>query len=1561
MNPFESHLRNTKNSLFGLIASRFLYIDHPHHTPHDAVSGQEAEVAERTKELQKKFLKGVAAYNHQWGEKVKSDKRQEIRYHYETIGVDLDDLDATRDQLKRVIEALERKYGDQFKHELRNNHQHLAVWKLIRALEKLKSLPQKGQEAVREAHRGRLYDRHERMTKSAEQREAWKKKPAYQEVVSVFDDVADDKEFVGLFQGQDGMVSQNQREARELFLALMAEKTRNFSDTFPLGDNFSNDPDENIRNYPFLYNEFLKHEGDKIAGDAVSEEAIIEAEANTREAHRKLKGIDSASDIFAGANISSNPLAPLPSVPATDDWRNRVNVLEGMVHRLRDKAGNAKDTLKEPQAGAWQRAADDLELHVAYAKAFLALSQLRDREDKVRLKFTRAELSRPERRKTVITLAMRKFMKSQEMVDYPKGTADWKYTLHPTVRRMLIASTYESGVARYEKKADGRVVYNDKNEGQHAWMLSTLVLSDYFNFKERGAEMDDDHAAVLKAVYLGGHVATLLEQTKEVYDPDPGVDGLLEAWIGVLKDHQNGNVPTDPAQRKAYFVETMGYWPPQYVEKYAKYTLADAEAALTQAKNDRENLQNFLEEAQKTVRDPYSAKSQQFIAAMRRGDYMGQLEPSVDRLGKIGIIDGASLTRYETQMKNLQLNFKISELEEKNMLQFFEGLGMNIEGMYPAYLTMLKEHPNWRTEYWDDMLLGSDEQFKELIQMFTIIIPKSQNGGKEDFIQGLQSIRAKYKGEKSILKLQASLQEGSEDFVVFDTFLLLREHLSERSEKAGMSDRAAKAMDQTLRGVHFADKASQYASEIFNMAIGPGQSPVNRAAGLVLMYLGYKSVRSAMKGDSRYGKAMRALFVAGALEVAVKELTGRGILDRAGLDGVASVMGGSRYEAVLMADAKENNDLKEISPEAHATALNELNAVPFNQVMEWYEHSDENGMPTEKGGKDYFPSQISINRIAPRITWDATDKKIEARRVVRETVKHFFRYVGDKQNKRGMEYGKEALKERWVRMIPGNKAYDPKYTPVFSEFDHSEWVQAGNVTSKMITWNMVMQAEIAPSKVDLTKTESMTGQLEATAQEWYEKMSVWTREHVLNPGSRYSEEFFKSMGEGAQQAKSLVNEYYEKTGDAVYFGKENLILWYNEHQYEIKRVAKDHYQLLVTGLKIPFKIVYAVDSTAIPWTLSKLEQIEKSLQNNKTAHISRELKAEDIVAEKEYMGSSNLELNPQFSYYGMYQEPFLRAFAAGSASNDMYYLDQGTNVGYYISEMTPKEADINPDDPIFSGSPSNEHHQVMTASREAAARFFYGKDVDKKLVEKYMYSIHTVVSTDPKKVYVFWRMPMENSPELRMQEDGQFADYRDPNKRKDRKYFEVNPSQTSWENIKRAFALDTDGVRKVLTRTGGYAAQVPRVVFAHWEVAGSVVGKIGKAFGGGQEFQDAVEAATKTSEGTRIFIDEAFTSGKSQHMALSEFYKDPVNAKLYAFSLAYAHEKGARLHTGLLEGRESAGGEAYTGSPYLIGELDFADMQKFYNDHIRPRRADRDIEEALEEKLGEEEEPPARP
>jgi len=1550
-----SNQSDKKFGLFGLLANRLLYeIESGHQTPDDAVSGAERQGQETIEKFNKALKDTIEQYNKRYG----NDAPAIPNAFHEDIKINLADLPAMKKQVEALIQSLIRQKGDTWRATLPSDAQHQMLHDINSSIVLIQSLPQRGKESVEGAHRGRLAQRHELMTQAGEKRELWEKKPAYKELSSVFDSLASTPAFRDVWQSNDGLATQKQREAKQLFLAILAEQTNGFEETFVLGEAFKNDPDENIRNFPFLYNEFLKIEGANVK-DAVSPDKIAAAESAEKSARENLKGIDPVKDIVernSDAGILKTELGEQPNIPDTNGWTTRKAVLVSMSMRLKQKA---KDVPDSPSKPGWEAAAKNLDVYVAHAEACLKLSRLQDRETLVKAKFTRVELST--RRRMVMELAMRQFGKSMEMVDKgPFNNSDWQRALHPTVRRMVIASIYENGPGAYKTDDNGKVIYEENTNPENIWMMAALSQSNYFNFQEVGENMDADHEAVLKAAFVGSRIAVLLESAKPT-------EGILDAWIAV-RTRMGDKEPTSNEDKK-FVADQMARFPKELRDRFQKYTLDELQQTRNEVAKNRKDLEEFLKETKAAIKEPYSEQSKAFIKKMRDGVYSKQLPQPIEYLGKIGGIESASLDGYLRSMFNLQINFKTAELQDKNMLMFFEGLGMNIEGMYPKYLDAVKKDPKVKAEYWDQLLLGSDDEFKKLITLFKTVIPDSIAGGKDDFIVGLESLRKKYKGKKTLTQAQSELQEGSEDAVVLNVFRMLKVHLTGRAETFAASDRQRKDIEARMNGMHIGDRITPVVAGVWNMLTGPGQSSANRAAGLVLMYGFYKSARMAMKGDGKYGKAMRALFVAGAIEIAAKEITGRGVLDRAGLDSIAGAMEGT-HEAVLLQDAEKRMKDKDITTEAHAAALMELNKAPFDQVMAWYESSDPNGMPRAKGGKDLFPRGINLNKIGPKVTWDVKDKKLEARRVVWETVRHFFGYVGDKDNHKDDVHGKEALKERWVTMVN-----DPNYKPKYSTYDHREWLKSGGVKKSDITWQMVMSAEIDPRQVDLTHGRTPLGQLETAAREAYTDLSEWTRQYVANPGAGVVEGFMEQMGEKAQDAQAFFADVAKATERKVYFTKEKVVFWYKEHEYEIRRVAENHWQLLVTGLKLPFQVVGAVDNWAIPWTLAHLQRIEESLSVNKQRTLDKDLTVFDIASDETQVGNSNVELNKGFSYLGVYQEPFLSAMApkvldgndnpiikANGAperrmrQGERFYEDQGSHVGYYISEMTPQAAGVNLNSPTYQGHPDMVRSVMAQASRKKAEQQFKNHGMSDAEVKKYMYDIHTAMkTTDPQKMYVFWRMPLKESAELHLMESGRWADFMDPNKRKDREAFTVDPSQTSWENLQRGLLLDTGPTRVIISKAGGYAAQVPRFMFWNISVAGGIVKTIGGLFlrrkpAEKKAFEEAVKAVAERPEAQKQLIDELFSSAESQHQALSKFYQDPINSRLYKFSLNFAQKRQKPLYLGILQGRKD-----YEGTMYLENNdpaTTYTAMRKYYAEEWMPthgKKPDPEIEKALTE------------
>lgn len=1561
MKLIPSNQGNRNSNFFGLLASRFLFQGpkrNPHETPHDEVTGTLQENVDTYAEAVERLRKQVEGYNTQYGDTVE-DKDKVEGVHYQTLTFDPNKLADIRQQIE-IIKAIKEREAAQWTTDKQFNY----LADMLEYIKVVQSFPEECRESIESAHRSRLQRRHEFLTQAQERKDLWgKNQKTYEELSDSFDNLASTPAFKDVWQTPEGFSSEKQREAKQLFLAIMAEKTDGFKNTFVLGDDFGNDPEANIQNFPYIYNEFLKIEGAAIVGDNVSPEKILGAQTEVENARRNIlsKGIGTPEDIIArnpDASITPADLAPEPAMPDSEGWQARVSSLDTIARKYDQKADSQPDL---PQKTPWIEAAKAMRMHLRYAQASLDLSTYKTSENKVKSKFTFNELNSPTRRLMVMDLAMKQFVKALQMVDKgPFGNSDWSQNLHPTVRRMLIASIYDHGVAAYETDERGNVTYKENTNNENVWMMGTLFQSDYFNFKEFGDKMDDDHNTLLQAVFLGSKLTVMLKK----FEP---TEKFLAAWIKVREEEA---AIADPRKRQQFLEEQLKDFPPEMIAQFSpeKFDLPTLKLKQTELQENRAKLEEFLKKTRAAMKVLYTKEkpddseelkkqrleTKQFIEEMRAGVYAGELPQTVRHLGQIAMIDAESMDDYAASMNNLQINFKTIELQEKNSLMFFEGMGMHIEGIEPKYLEAIQKDPSVKTENWTSLLLGDDAEFEKLIALFQFIIPNDTAGGKGDFIVSLRSLHKKYRANE-VTELPSGLegQTGSEDSAILNVLSMLKIHLTGRAETAAQSDLKQKEVEARLKGLHIGDKITPYVKGVWDMLTGPGQSVANRAAGLVLMYGFYKSARLAMKGEGKVGKALRATFVALAIEIATKKITGRGILDRLGLDAISGAMEGT-YESVLLQDGRtrmEKIDGMPIPEEEHAAALMQLNNVPFDQIMTWYENSDVNGNIAKPGAKDYFPSQIKLNMIVKGGSWNPEDRKLRSRRVVKETVKHFFAYVGFKDNNRDNVHGERVLKERWITMVD-NKDYKPKY----SNYDHREWLQNGGVKKSDITWQMVMRAEIDPREVDLSKGKTIMAKIETQAKEWGAEFSEFVHNYVANPGKGEAEHFLGKMGNEAEKAKEFFADVYKATNNYVYFTKEKAIFWYKEHQYEIKRTLDNHWQLFVTGVKLPFKVIYALDEFLVPWTLAKIDQIEESLDPNKEDPIDHDLVQTDIVEAGAIPNVPNTTTNRHFARYGMYQENFLNAFNASANPKEKYFEDPEDNVAYYITEVTAAEAGAKSTD-----GPEIVKSKMVTASdKKVHTKFMNKSGWPKAEVEKYTYPIHSLSKTsDPKKMYRFYRMPLPTSAEYHLKSSDHWADYNDPNKYKDRKAFRVDPTQSSLENLRRGLLLDMDPVRGVLNSAAGVASQVPRIIFWNLEMGGNVAKSIGHLFYGAgdtaqkQALDDAINSLSVRPQSQRQYIDELCTSAEKPSRALSEYYKNPENSKLYDFSLQYARSASRNfpLFLGIMKDRPG-----YEGTRYLELKVPnkteaqiYADMRLFYEREWKRKPGDEFILTAVNE------------
>lgn len=1583
---------NGNRALFGLLAKNLAYkLGNAGMEAHRMAGAEDldrSDSAEKAKENQREAKRQLRDMLKDFNEAAESLSLSKLNNGLGTpeelkdeIQAQMDKLGPTKAELANAISAATgipaAGLDSTLKSDKDTEQKRTLLQNLIDRIDELATLDPKAIESQLE-NRGatKLSGRHERFINAKERQEGWEKKAAYKTLKDTFELASSQDRFKDMWEAAEGFSGQKQRESQDLFFAMMAERTNGFENAFVLGNDFGNNPEENILNYPFIFNEYLKHRGAGVVlGEHVSLEAIANAKSDVDIAAEAINGKTSLNGVIAdletiieqnsSAGISVEELRAIPSNPRDEEWKQRAEVINRFIHILNDKADSNPDLL---QSDGWVNAAEKLAKYQVHAEAEYMFHRLNARKESIESTFTRAELQKPANQRLLMELAMTKFMKAMEIVDRPMGTANWQRNLHPRVRQMLIASVYDTGVATYEKDRFGKTVYNESLGQDHSWMLTTLSLSPYFNNQEKGKSMDRDHTDVLKAAFLGGKINQLLKDIS-VYRE------ALEAWREIKQADPN-------ADKDALYLK-MGNLPPKYAELCTRLDLKQTEEKLNSLDSNIATLEEFLAKTRLTVvalgitetNDPKDKKDleaimkemgaelgpdfnpQTFLEELRSGAFKSSVSETVHSLGQLGIIDADALEKYERQMYDLQINFMTAELNANSHLELFDALGMSLKGTHGLYLEALTKNPEMTYNNWDQYLFSEKkEDFMKLYNFMDQILPETDAGGKADFMASLKGLY----GHQPLSKAMNNPDLMQEYGVAINVIRLVQEHLRERETASASSDRQQKEIEAKWNGMHIGDHISHYVGGVWDMLTGPGQSWANRGAGLVLLYGFYKSARLAMKGDTAAGKALRGLFVAAAAEIGLKEITGKGILDRAGMDLLESAMEGT-YEQVLAKDGAEYMDEHEIDEHEHQRTLQTMKEVPFHELMEWYDKTDEDGAPLNSEAQYALPEGISANDIIAGDT-QLVDKKKRASFVLRKTMDHFFNYVGDKNNHIGPDRARLMLEEKWITLVDDPKkpwVHSRDFSPVFSQMYKDN--------KDKLTWQVVMRSEIDPQEVELTKNQTLVGQAEEMATEAVNDVSEWVTEYVYNPGSGYAEEFFEGMGENAQSMKDSLAEIAEYTGSKIHFTKEGVKFWYDAHEYEIKQVAEDHWNLVVTAVKLPFQAVLAADNIVVPFTLSKLKQTAKSL-NPGDLVIDRDININDVVSNMGNIDSNDRELNPEFTYYGMYQKAFLEAISNSnedgsiemkSEDSEWFYENEDERVGYYVSKVQGK---------------ANENKNLLLArATKQAEEFYRTKNIHWDDIHDFMDEIQVIhKTTNPPKVYVFYRMPLADSPELYLKKNDDYPDDVNANRIKDRAPWKSDPSKTTVENLVAAWKLDMGPARVATSEVTGLAEQIPRFAMWNMEKIGDIaalIGGIGRTDKEKREIREAIEKVSDRPPALKQTMDEILTGAKDPDLAASDFYKDKTNALIYRFSLDFAQRSmnESPLYTGLLVGRTvkvKKNGKnveiGYESSFYTkkMNPQQIANMVQYYNETWSKKRENGkspELEQVLNAKLAEEE------
>jgi hypothetical protein len=1096
-----------------------------------------------------------------------SKTKQKEHPEEQPLKLDLSNLSSIRRQIQELEPELQRVKAD----TITSHEDQLKDLETIKGLldENLSLSGTLGQRESNEnsQHQERLIQlEKETREKYAKNQEKWSESDAYKEALGVFQSATTTLD--GFKMDRNGKESdQALRENKELFLSILASQTDNFKKgSFPLGDRFQNEPEDNKKNFPFIYHEFVEKNGGEKATREKSEWEVKVGQAETKANKADRNNIPAAVTTLVTANAALNLIdrtdathIPFNSNNLSEYNLNLAKAIEQMVEDVKGKKVGLRDILKrdpnnQDTKTSVQSGLDSCDTLIKNLESVhqlaLATKELREWEgklDKVENGFTREKLDTIENRKLLIEWSMGQFLKAREIVDEaygPKGE-NAQGLIHPTARRELIAMVFDQGVSRYRKNNDGTETYEDSNANDYRWMLSKAYQSPYFNSLRQNKHLDAENRDFLILARYANKALAREGVLKNTIDELSQIDVLFKANA------------TDPNATKRLADFNKNSW------SGTPLTATDIPNQIT-IFGDRLKLNAEFRTKVETImaRKPASDMEKDLNAYkddMRRdiSGLIGNLKNDPETYKAIMGSDKGLIDDFSKKMENVEIYYNSMDYNEKSRSNFMEMMGIDMIRLYGNYLDYLKVDKDMKVDQWDNFLL-KDGNVDRLAKMFEVVIPEGKtNNGKADFIKSLQTLHGTYPNKTTPENMNGQS-------VVVRMYECLKAEIIQReklSDKEAQEDAQVKSQ---LEGMTFGDKITEYGHSVINMAIGPGQSLANRAAGIAMIVMAWKLISRAYKGekDDKLGQALRYLGLAGATELMIKHVTGAGVLDRFKITGVANAMKGT-YEGVLLNRGKN----LDISSDEHARALAEIKHVPMKSLLEWYRNSTPAGLPIT--GQDNFPKEINISNFVRGMNLKQQDEKLRGRFVVKQVMKNFLGYVGEK--KQGDDNtGATILNEEWIKPAEDENFNLDKATKADIRFDKGvilDGFKRNNL--KSLTWDEVVKAEIKLDDLDAVNEGSWLSVLERNASAAVKKGSEILRQDIMDPGSAaFTRNYERLSARYGLAIKDLPKNLYVMAEEK----KDELVVWWENGQtpIRIRRTAENMYRVIETAALVPF-------------------------------------------------------------------------------------------------------------------------------------------------------------------------------------------------------------------------------------------------------------------------------------------------------------------------------------------------------------------------------------------------------
>jgi len=1521
------------------------------------------EARKKLSENEKKINESVRDYNKKFGTPPRFGKPK----HYEQALVSsLDKPDETIRQINGILNTEYEEEGRRYKiaekaPSKKREGQASTLLEIRKFFEERKLLivaEAKAKQEKTEGHMRALVLRSREVEEAKETEMKWRKRPEYARLENAYKNVIgkiiSDPKFERFYKDAEGRSNPSfERQNKQLLFAILAKETNGFTTDFVLGEGFGNDPYENKKNYPYIYYEYLT----RIKKFNPEEIFSAENDVKAKEAEMKAKGIPDGSALVDKLNayISSSPQA----AAKTGTFRNPFIGLDEPTQETNEskKIQKYKEYYKRRLAGL-----EDLEKQIAVAqkrlntrnpaekeafdglqKIFLEgdikenkvleaanyrLKNLEGQRDKIDQQFTRAYFSEKGNLGKAMELAMLKFQKAMDVADKAYNVGGrFDPLLQPGIRRLLIMTVYTTGVARYNRE-DKSGKYLDTIPDEHKWMVSKLAQSKYFNRSLKLKYREPEHVEFMivahyanMAIYYRDHYKDKIIPALEKLDRD-GV------FTRVTNNINNKNALPAADPRRQTLQEQIND-DIKLIQLNTSITVTEANVGqiLQLSREQFAAWETFYKKVEMLLDDPSDAeqtkdpegwmlKKKAAIRAFIDSDILANPDKKLYAL--------STPDRFKAIAKNLvaiSVNYNIMDAHELGADNYIEKMGITPDSIYKAYQEFLRVNgPEMKVDQWDNLLATKDGT-KKLLELFKKILPPSTTfREREDFLNTFETMHG-----INTMQTQPPLSQAQS--VALNIYTMLKEEIRLRDKKSDLQGDAHTAAMAVINGMTFGERATEYARGIIDMVIGPGQTIANRAAGAAILLMFWKMAKSAWKGESNTSKALRVLFMAGATELALKHITGEGVLDKLKLDGVSKALADT-YEGVLI-DRAESLKLG-MSPDEQGRALMELRNVPFSDVMTWYENTGPDGKPiNEKNPRGKMPRGININNILPgRVD---TNKETKARRILHKTIENFFGYVGNKEDGKNSAWGHGVLKEVWIDSIK-----DPKFALKSAAFTRRGMapllVEEFRRNPKRVTWYTVMTEEIRISDVEALKKKSVLNQVKDRLEETAVSLSTWTQRDIVDKVGAGAEEFWRNVNEDyAPRVRDFLGEMGKAGARNLKYYEDKVELWYESKKVELRRVADEHWEVVWAGIKLPFQILYGADRLIIPWAGMKLRQFQEIFRPDSVSSIDHDLRATDIWIPEPRGGETptqrtrnNYERRRLNQYFGTQFRPaFERAFQNGRDEVDargirkrvgMFYETgqvamppeppgMARGIAYYVNEINQQDAGIQEG----VGSVEENMHKMQIAAAKEAVKAFRERYsfMSEETIAKHMYPIHVYTKTaergklPPEKIYTFWRLPTSMSGEYEAKEAGRWTDYYNPNKYKERPPFIIKPEEGVWSNIITFSGLRNPALRTSADKATALAiAQPLRAYLWLFERGGNIAASITDFIRRKPAETVWLRDLVTMGEQKRQKIDEWLGSAGNTSLALSDFYKQPRNAKIYQDALDKAIVNNKRLNLG---------------------------------------------------------------